>query len=164
MRITINTIRTILIITFLIITSGILVFLVNQVYLTAFAIGWVGGTGTIFEILWTWNWIILFTLYSGLTTIGLIRRKKTGVIFGFIVIISILLYMIIGVSHDISLDRKIGLIDFGLIVSISVISSLILISISKIKIKYHKLTRLDYSVVIILVLLFIYSFIESKMI
>ncbi len=163
MRTSINTIRNTLIIIFLIISIGLIVFLVNQIYLTAFAIGWGGGNATIIEVLWIWNWILLLTLYSILSTIGQILRRKLGVLLGYVVVVSMLLYMVIGISYDISLGRVLGIIDFSLMTFILIISTLLILALTKMKKRFHKFNKLDYTAGIILIQLLIYTIIEKKM-
>lgn len=63
---------------------------VYLIWLTLFAVGWGGGSISIWELLWKWGGIILVSIFSIITSIGLIKGSNAGFVFGYSIPIAVM--------------------------------------------------------------------------
>lgn len=94
-----QTIRTMILILFIILMIGSIALSLYLFWLTAFAVGWSGGQINFEELLWMWKGFLLLALYSLIAFIGLRKNKNYGVIFG----ISIPLTLIVVFVTDLAI-------------------------------------------------------------
>ena len=58
--------------------------------MTLFGIGWSGGETSLGEVIWMWKGLIVFTLVTATAIIGLIGKKKFGVLLGYVVCLGLI--------------------------------------------------------------------------
>ena len=158
MNMPLKTVRVILISFFILMTVGGILTSIYAIGLTAFGVGWAGGEKSFFEIIWGWKGLLLLTIYSVIASYGLIKRKKTGIVFGMPIALSILTYSIFdfGISIKYGDSLKFGDLTSGLL--FLTLSILILIGLYKIMKHIGYLSKRQYLIGVILTLFVILSF------
>ena len=134
-------IRTILIVIFIFIAIISILLTAFIAWITIFGIGWGGGQSNLQEIIWNNKGFVLLSATAIISSIGLIKNKKYGIAFGYIIPIGIWAYYIIILSKDkFTFDLENIFWFFIFIVS----SIGILWGLSKIKNLFKKLNLLDF--------------------
>lgn len=127
--------------------------------LTAFGVGWADGEKSFIEIIWGWKGLLLLTIYAVIASYGLIKRKKTGIMFGIPIALCILAYSIfdfgISIKYGNSLNFS-GLTDGLLFLTLSIA---ILIGLYKLMKPIGYLNKQQYLIVGILTSLAVFSFV-----
>ena len=143
----IKTLKIIFVVLFALLSIGSLIASLYWIWLTAFGIGWAGGDTTILEIIWMSRGLILVFIYSAIATVGLIKPKNIGLIFGYAIVVGISVYFLttsitflisdLKNGNEISL-KEIGSWIIGFIFTIG-FPALFIIGLNKLKKGYLKL-------------------------
>ena len=141
----IRTLRISIIVIFILITIGAFLSSIYWIWLTAFGVGWSGKETTLIEIIWMWKGMILISIYSLISSVGLAKKKKFGIIFGYAIAIGILTYFLIDFrAYGWNSETPISVSDFFWSILFLGIPIIILFGLTKIKKSLTEFKTSDY--------------------
>ena len=159
MELSAKTIRKILIGVFTILSFIELISTFYIVLMTAFGVGWGGGETTTLEIIWMWKGFVFLTILSILATIGLIRENKSGLLFGFVIALSLLIYFVIMFVAGLFMEIETNLTDIIISIGYISVAFILLLGLSKLKKTFEPILKKDYLIGIILISILLLSFV-----
>jgi len=155
----IRTIRISIIIIFILITIGTFLSSIYLVWITAFGIGWGGNKMSLIELIWMWKGIILISIYLLISSVGLAKKKKFGVIFGYAITLGFLANFFISfITYERSSEIPFTLSDFFLLLLIFFLPVLIIVGLVRIKKSFSEFKLSDYIISGILTIILFLSF------
>ncbi len=131
---------------------------VYLIFMTAFGVGWGGGDTTFIEILWLWKGMITLFIFSLLSVIGIYRYKKAGLIFGFVIIILVLVYIIAMFVSSLIFGNVTSLTDVIIFLGYLSITLSLLFGLNKLRTVMEKFSSRNYITIIFLIALLILLF------
>lgn len=152
-------VRAILIILFSLIGICALIVSFYWIRLLIYGIGWSGGEISYLELIWKCRGFILITAFSFITSYGLIKKLKTGIIFGYPIPIGFLIYLFYEfATNGFNNGDQILFKDIIWAISVVGIASLMIYGLTKVKKTLPMYKTIDYVASGVLTLLLIWSF------
>ncbi|MBR9845402.1 MAG: hypothetical protein GYB35_04445 [Algicola sp.] len=132
---------------------------VYLIWITAFGVGWSGKKTSLIEIIWMWKGVILITIYSIIASIGLARKNKIGIVFGYTIPFICLLYPIIDYSmFGSSSNDNITVYDLLITLIYLGLPTFVIFGITKLKKSVTQLKLAEYILILVLILCLFLSF------
>jgi hypothetical protein len=147
MTIRIDKLRLILIAIFAFISIGSIIISIYLIRLSAIGSGYGGRYLTVLEMIWELKGFVLISIYSIAASLGLLKNKKSGLIFGYTIPFALMAFSLWLIMTD-----------FLLSVLFLGISILFVIGLNKLKITQTELRINEYLISVVLAVLMLLSF------
>ncbi len=110
-------------------------------------------------MLWNWTPLILYTIYSLIAFIGLLKKRKYGLVFGFCIPICFFFFLYLFYGNDLfNPEIHFNVIEiFWLAIGI-ILPIFVILGLNKIKELFSELKPLDYALIVALNLSICLSF------
>lgn len=159
MNISLVKIRIFIIIVFILIFLATVFGLYTHIGISLFVTDLFNREMTLLKMFWEWKALIVLITYSLFAIIGMIKKRKVGLIFSFGISIGFLTFFLIFLGNIIPNDNFDLINIVWLAVSI-LLQIFIIIALTKIKELFSELRPLDYALIVLLNLSICISFIE----
>ena len=154
----IRTIRISLIVIFTLFAIGTFLYCISLISITVFGVGWSGKDTTLIEIIWLWKGVVLLSFYSLVSSVGLVKKKKIGIIFGYTVPIGLLTFFFTYGRYGWKRETPYELNDILWLFVYLGIPVLIILGLTKIKNSFVEFKKTDYITSGFLTILLLLSF------